>query len=418
MSYRLLTMLLVMVAASATASASDLYVGGEGSHRFASIQAAIKAAKPGDTIHLDPAASPYREAAVFKSVSGTPDQPITLDGHGATLLGSDPVDPAQWIDQGDGLWRSTALADQLNVKRSVLSRFYFVFDDSPQYMGGASKHRHPTFKAPATLKPGEWTYVESEQAFYLRIAADRSLEDAGVEVPVRSAGVALQGSASHIIVRNLVAKHAWNDGFNIHGQCHDILFENVEAIECGDDGISAHGQCEIRIDGMVSRGNSNGICHVNESRSVSRNVRIEDSRAYDLYLLNESKHEFHDLTIIPSGARGTVFTSNTEVMISDATVGTDGAANQLRVRNGALVTIRNSRLLDTHLSIQDASTDLSDVVITGDHAAISVDQARDWRMQDCVWKGRELTHNGQSFEPDDLAGFRQSIERVDGRTKE
>lgn len=410
MNSRILITLIMTLAAAVQSHARDLYVGGTGEGRFPTIRAAINAAKPGDTIHLNPADSPYREMAMFKNVSGTADRPIVLDGHGATLLGSDPLDPAQWEHQGDGLWRSTALAERLKANPNLVKRFYFVFDDTPHYMGGAFKHKPPTLKAPAELDVHEWTYVEPENAFYIRIAAGVSLKDANVEVPVRSAGVAMQGKTAHIIVRNVKASRVWNDGFNIHGQSTNLRFENIEAIECGDDGISAHGQCEILVDGMISRGNANGICHVDESRSINRNILIKDSRAYDLYLLHASKHEFHNVTIESSGPRGTVFTSGTRATIHGTKIGSQEAASQLRIRNGAQVTFTDSQLQNTRISVQDATAELVGTVITGRHAALDVKEPRGWRMEGCAWQGQRLTHDGRSFDATDLAGFQRSIE--------
>ena len=95
MRIRIWTGIIVLVAAVSGVQARDLHVGGVGEGHFPTLRAAINAAKPGDTIHLDPAHSPYREMAMFNNVSGTPEQPIVLDGHGATLLGCDPLDPAQ-----------------------------------------------------------------------------------------------------------------------------------------------------------------------------------------------------------------------------------------------------------------------------------------------------------------------------------
>lgn len=404
------TFLLIALAAASEARARDLYVGGVGENRFPTIQAAINAAKPGDTIHLNPADSPYREMAVFNNVSGMSDQPIVLDGHGAVLLGCDPIVPAQWADQGDGLWRSSALAERLKANSNLVSRFFFVFENRPQYMGGAFKHRPPTLKAPAELNVHEWTYVESDKAFYIRIPAGIPLEDAEIEVPVRSAGVAMRGNSSNIIVRNVKASRVWNDGFNIHGQCTNILFADIEAIECGDDGISAHGQCEITVAGMISRGNANGICHVDQSRTVSHDVHIAESRAYDLYLLHESQHEFHNVTIQPSGPRGIVFTSGVEATFHGSMIGTDEIASRILIRNGARVAFMNSQLRSTDIGVRDAIAELNRTTITGKHAGLTVSRVRGWLMQDCIWEGSRLVHEGQKFEPGDLTGFNQSIE--------
>ncbi|MFM9961519.1 MAG: DUF1565 domain-containing protein [Planctomycetaceae bacterium] len=78
--------------------ASDLHVdplAGDDAHDGAArpvktIARAIRLAQPGDTIHLRPVT--YRDWAGFFDKSGEPGKPITLEGHGATLDGSDPLD--------------------------------------------------------------------------------------------------------------------------------------------------------------------------------------------------------------------------------------------------------------------------------------------------------------------------------------
>jgi len=65
--------------------------GGEG--RFATIQAALDLARPGDTVHVR--AGVYRERVKFKT-GGRPDAPVTLEGdEGAVIDGSTPV-PLHW----------------------------------------------------------------------------------------------------------------------------------------------------------------------------------------------------------------------------------------------------------------------------------------------------------------------------------
>src|SRR5690606_36797612 len=124
------------------------------------------------------------------------------------------------------------------------------------------------------LSPGEWTYVETEKASYLRLQEGSALSS--VHVPERRGGVSLRGSCEHLVIRYLAATHVWNDGFTIHGRSRDIRFANVRAIECSDDGISGHEDCRIDVDGLLSRGNATGFCHINQSQSWNRNNVFED----------------------------------------------------------------------------------------------------------------------------------------------
>lgn len=286
------------------AQARDLHVGVDPG--VPSIQQAIKLAAPGDTIHLEPGRV-YRDYAGFYGKMGEPGHPITLDGHGATLEGSDPLDPAQWREVSPGLFAADELLP--NLSDAVIGRWFFLFDGKMQLMGRTSKGRSEPLKKPEELQPGEWTFVKdpsreeppSKQiygSFYIRLASGQSLADAKIFVPVRSAGVQFSGDNAHLVIRNLTATHPYNDGFNIHGDCREVVFENIRAIECGDDGISAHESAQYSVDGFVSIGNSTGICDTGTARTSYRNVFIADCVGFDLYFLDEGRYTLTNALVL------------------------------------------------------------------------------------------------------------------------
>jgi hypothetical protein len=292
-------------------TARDIYVGKD----VPSIAHAIKAAEPGDTIHLEPKV--YRDYAGFYGKKGAPGKPITLDGHGATLEGSDPLDPAQWQEVSPGLYSNANVLPRLD--EGILARWFFLWNGRMQHMGRTSKGTQTPFKQPDELKPGEWTFVpdpsrakpDSKQlygTFYLRLAPGQKLPDAKIAAPMRSAGVQLSGDNAHLLIRNLTATHPYNDGFNIHGDCRDVVFENIRAIECGDDGISAHESAEYRVDGFISRGNSTGICDTVAARTSYRRVFIADCLAFDLYFLDEGRYRLADAIVLSSAQNPFVVT--------------------------------------------------------------------------------------------------------------
>src|SRR6187399_2320363 len=93
----------IILAVATAAAARDIHVGADAPN----IAAAIKAALPGDTIHLQPIT--YHDYAGFYAKKGEPGRPITLDGHGAVLEGSDPLDPAAWTEISPGLFKNDDL---------------------------------------------------------------------------------------------------------------------------------------------------------------------------------------------------------------------------------------------------------------------------------------------------------------------
>ncbi|QDT97517.1 hypothetical protein V144x_29920 [Gimesia aquarii] len=301
-------------------SARDIRVdptSGDDSSTFGpvkSISRAIRIAKPGDTIHLLPIV--YRDYAGFYGVQGEPGKPITLDGHGAILEGSDPLDPKQWQEVQPGLFRCSNLLPHLN--NAIISRWFFLWNGKMNHMGRTSKGPSAPLKKPEELESGEWTFIEDVSRkqsesnkifgdFYLKLSPGMELAKANIFVPTRSAGVQFSSNKenhnAHLIIRNLTATHPYNDGFNIHGHCEDVLFENIRAIECGDDGISAHETAQYRVDGFVSIGNSTGICDTGDSQTSYNRVFIRDCLGFDLYFLDTGRYSLSNAVVLSSAAR-------------------------------------------------------------------------------------------------------------------
>jgi hypothetical protein len=285
------------------ASGRDIHVGKDAP----TIHHAIRAALPGDTIHLEPKV--YRDYAGFYLKKGEPGKPVTLDGHGATLDGSEPLDPATWSEVAPGLFKNDALLARLDD--AITGRWFFLFDGKIQRMGRSSKGKTVAFKKPEELKPGEWTFIKdpsreqppSKQtygAFYLKVTPGQALADAKIAYPLRSAGVQFSGDNAHLVIKNLTATHVYNDGFNIHGDCRDCVFENIRAIECGDDGISAHESAQYRVDGFVSIGNSTGICDTGSAQTSYTNVFMARNIGFDLYFLDEGRYAVTHAVLLSS----------------------------------------------------------------------------------------------------------------------
>ena len=283
--------------------ARDIRVGED----VKTIAAAIKLAQPGDTIHLQPIV--YRDYAGFYGKKGEPSKPITLDGHGATLEGSDPLDLKKWTEVSPGLFEAKDLLPRLD--EGIIQRWFFLWDGKMNHMGRTSKGKKTAFKKPSDLQAREWTFVRDharDQAaakqifgsFFIRLPAGQKLGQAQIFVPVRSVGFGLGGANAHLVIRNITATHAYNDGFNIHGHCRDVVFENIRAIECGDDGISAHESAEYRVDGLVSLGNSTGITDTGSAKTTYRRVFLADNHAFDLYFLNAGRYAVSDTVVLSS----------------------------------------------------------------------------------------------------------------------
>ena len=145
---------------------SKLYRFGGSSDGSVPASVAVELAGPGDCIHLTPSALPYRQSVTFVNKQGEPGRPLVLDGHGATLYGSEPLKTNEWPMIAPGLYRydrrvhearsepgPASIGRYYSVRdsrtngyttldelpRSTLQRWYFIFDGKMNLMGRSSK---------------------------------------------------------------------------------------------------------------------------------------------------------------------------------------------------------------------------------------------------------------------------------------
>ncbi len=264
-----------------------------------SIARAIKLAQPGDTVHLTPGT--YYESADLSNKHGQAGKPITLDGHGAVLDGSEPVTSEEWTQVLPDLYRRQKIYK--TTDDAIVSRWFLLWDGKMQRMGRCSKGPSEPLKKPEDLQPGEWTFVrEEDDAFYLKLKPGQKLDEANIRYPKRSSAVIHSIAGSWLTVKNITGMHVYNDGFNVHGAQRSLVFENITAMNCGDDGFSAHEDADCLIDGFVSIGNATGLCDTGTSRTHYKNVYIRDCHGFDLYFIG-LEHSLENALIESSAAK-------------------------------------------------------------------------------------------------------------------
>jgi hypothetical protein len=371
----------------------------------------VKLAQPGDTVHLAKHDQPYHESVVFHNRHGEPGRPITVDGHGATIDGCEPLVVADWQEVAPGRYRKAKL---LRTDEAVIGRYFMRFAGKMQHMGRSSKGTSAPLKTPDQLQPGEWTWVAAEDAFYVQIAPGQSLAEARIETPIRSSGVAISGDCSQLVIRNLRCTHVYNDGFNIHGKTRDVRFEQVAAIECGDDGVSAHGDCRIVVDGLESIGNSTGMCHTNESHTDCRRVVIRDCLGFDYFMIGGGRHRLSDsvLHCRSEGAVRLLGDSMTGapcvVEFENVAIQRLGGRKELVFGAGAEVTVKRLKLDGFGLSLSGNSCSLFDSVLGGGTAIeVTVYPQVKWQADRNIYDVRFLRFDKQFIGRDEFATYQR-----------
>lgn len=364
------------------------------------IAQAIRLAQPGDTIHLQPLM--YRDWAAFFDKSGEPGKPITLDGHGATLDGCDPLDPKGWVEVEPGLFRHD---DLLPLTDAIVDRWFFVMNGKLNRMSRCSKGPSKPLKSPPDLQPDEWTFVKDAErtktaragyingSFWLRLAAGQTLADAKIEVPIRMAGVLIHGKSSHIVVKNLTATRPYNDGFNL-SDCRDVVFENIRAIDCGDDGISAHGECRYRVEGFTSIGNATGICDTGHSETAYRRVLIRDCIGFDLFFLDTGTYSISDSMVISSAAKAVYLQGRDKpaepcrLTLDNVLIRRERTENEVRVSANCALTARRVTLLNLDMQATGGEVNLDRCILGGAAPAKTPRKPQLHLWKDAAWRGQ------------------------------
>jgi hypothetical protein len=246
-----------------------------------------------------------------------------------------------------------------------------------------------------------------------------SLDAANIRYPARSSGVIESGRGAHLVVRNVIATHVYNDGCNIHGAQRACVFENIAAIECGDDGFSAHEDAECRIDGFVSIGNSTGITDTVSSVTHFKNVFIRDCLGYDVFFIGDSPHSIENAIVESSAARALDVGQHTDRTQLEA--GTVRLKNVLFRRTAAPQEIRvsrNAELIADHCTFVGLNVQVTpggamtarDCIFTGDPKPEMI------LWLNTVWRGERNLYDLQSLRMDrttyaekDFANFQKAI---------
>ncbi len=226
-------------------------------------------------------AQEIRHVPLTLSKGGTPENPTVFDGKGIIIdLGID-VTTHDWQKNND-VWTSNgpfakhpAVTDP---QRGVLFieevPMRIVRDREAEKKGGVAGQ--VIFAAQAALKPGEVGFT-AEGAIYFRWPVGKKPGTARIFLPPANLASCVSIQCSHIIVRNITAIHAANDGFNIHGARVGVRLEHVKAFSNGDEGISAHETVQMDVVNAEIAWNGSsagGVADVNDSVTTYTNCEV------------------------------------------------------------------------------------------------------------------------------------------------
>jgi hypothetical protein len=196
----------------------------------------------------------------------------------------------------------------------------------------------------------------------------------------------------------------------------DCRFENIRAIDCGDDGVSAHDDCRCRVDGLVSAGNSTGICDVGDSLTEYNRVLIHDCLGHDLYFLEYNRHAVRNSVVLSSAWRTLVVTGGPKRPDARCTLTLDNVyirrvrgTNEVRVEKGALLDARRLTLVGLNFQATGGEVRLFDSVIAGaPQPEMTLWRHVGWQADRNQYDARFVRRDGQLYTAQTFADFQRA----------
>ncbi|MEZ5385264.1 MAG: right-handed parallel beta-helix repeat-containing protein [Prosthecobacter sp.] len=249
------------------------------------------------------AASEIRREPLVLKQGGTAEKPAVFDGKGMIIdLGIDITD-REWLRNED-LWTSRGpLPDHPPVADTQRAGLFIdevplriVRDRAAEAKSG--EKGKIVYAAPEALKPGEMGWA-ADGSLYFRWPTGKTPGSGHILQPPPKLASCVIIACSHIVVRNIVAKHAANDGFNIHGHRVGVRLENVKAFSNGDEGISAHETVEMDVVNAEIAWNGSsagGVADVNDCVTSYTNCELHHNLGAAFFFDGKS-HRVSDCVI-------------------------------------------------------------------------------------------------------------------------
>jgi hypothetical protein len=216
-------------------------------------------------------ATETRTTPLVLKQGGTAEKPAIFDGNGMVIdLGTD-ITNLPWEINGD-VWILPKLP---STHAPIMAGQYaaLFIDERPvsvprdlEAETSRPDRKSRCYVQPEKLKPGQAGFTEAG-SLYFRWPSGKTPGKSRIILPPKEGTSAVTIACSHIIVRNITAKYASNDGFNIHGKWVGIQLEEVKALSNGDEGISAHDEVEMKVRRAEIAWNgstSGGVADVNQ----------------------------------------------------------------------------------------------------------------------------------------------------------
>ena len=217
---------------------------------------------------------PYRESCILRTVGGTREKPLVIEGNNAVITGLKIVPLKNWNHVKDNTY-STKFWPMSNRLRNYKKIQHWL--DKPKICWINNKAAKNCKNEKELLKGSSNFYWNKPlKQLWINLPEGKTPADFKIEIPVWGTSVCI--NTDWVIVQNLRSRYSMNDGFDTHKKGKNIVFKNcVSRDNCGQ-GVSTHNETSSLYENCHNfRNTSSGICNIGNSITMFKNCLIADN---------------------------------------------------------------------------------------------------------------------------------------------
>jgi hypothetical protein len=276
---------------------SQATVSGTKTGPIRSIKQAFAIVKTSDKIEVANTGKAYHGGNVL-SVGGTTEEPLIINGNGATISGLAVIPQAKWKKITDTVY-STTFWPKSNILRRRYKGAHRAWIGTPQiwWINGKAGINCLDRQALDSSVNGFWWDKKNRQLL-VNLSPGLTISATKIQIPVYNTAIDI--NSSNVIVKQLTAIFSWNDGFDTHGSGKNIMFKNCIATDNCGQAFSAHGSSSVTYEDCLGMRNaSSGVTNIANSQVIFKRCVIADnSFESGIFLYGKAKTTFDSCLIV------------------------------------------------------------------------------------------------------------------------
>ncbi len=249
-------------------------VPGKASGPLASIGKAFSMATPSCKIEVANTGKPYQGGNALTKVGGTKEQPLTIEGHGATISGLGTAAPEKWTLVKENIY-GTEFYPMSNMLKGYTKIPCWIGNPKIWFLDGKEAPNCETIEA-LEATPGGFMWDKPKKTLLVNLPAGKTPSTAKIEFPVHNTSMCV--NTSFVTVSDFKSVYSWNDGFDTHGSGKNIVYRNCVATDNCGQAFSIHDTTSALYEDCVGLRNAScGISNPNECVTVFRRCVVSDN---------------------------------------------------------------------------------------------------------------------------------------------